>query len=49
MGYIGRRYLWARLNNRTILIQRKLIVAALACYPIILLAALMEVYVTPFL
>lgn len=45
----GGRYLWAILNGRTILIQRRIIVAALACYPIILLAALIEVYVTPFL
>lgn len=46
----GGRYLWIRLNNEaTALSWRKIILMALACYPIILLAALIEVYVTPFL
>lgn len=45
----GGRYLWAILNGRTILTWRRTIIAGLACYPIILLAALIEVYVTPFL
>jgi uncharacterized membrane protein SpoIIM required for sporulation len=44
----GGRYLWTRLSNQTIMpAWRKIILVALACYPIILLAALIEVYVTP--
>lgn len=46
----GGRHLWTRLNNRTAtLTWRKIVLVALACYPIILIAALIEVYVTPFL
>jgi len=46
----GGRYLWIRLNSKTTSLGwRKAILVALACYPIILLAALIEVYVTPFL